>query len=335
MIEVKNLSYFYEAENNIKENVLENISLKINDGEFVAVLGHNGSGKSTFAKHLNAILQPSDGCIWIDGVSTSDEEMLWHIRSKVGMVFQNPDNQIVASVVEEDVAFAPENLGVEPKEIRKRVDKALETVGLSAYAEHDTHKLSGGQKQRVAIARALANNTKILLCDEPTSALDAETTNSVLKLLREVNEKLGVTIVIITHELDVIKSICNRVAVMRNGEVVELGDVYEVFTNPKHEFTKELLSHGQNFKLPEEVVQNVKGDIYKLTYKGDGATESILSQVTAENKVQFNILHGKIEYISSRPLGILFVNFSGDENSVQTVLVELKKKIFKLEKYTR
>lgn len=156
-----------------------------------------------------------------------------------------------------------------------------------------------------------------------------------MKLLREVNEKLGVTIVIITHELDVIKSICNRVAVMRNGEVVELGDVYEVFTNPKHEFTKELLSHGQNFKLPEEVVQNVKGDIYKLTYKGDGATESILSQVTAENKVQFNILHGKIEYISSRPLGILFVNFSGDENSVQTVLVELKKKIFKLEKYTR
>ena len=171
------------------------------------------------------------------------------------------------------------------------------------------------------------------MCDEPTSALDAETTNSVLKLLREVNEKLGVTIVIITHELDVIKSICNRVAVMKNGEVVELGDVYEVFTNPKHEFTKELLAHGQNFKLPEEIAGNVQGDIYKLIYKGDGATQSILSEVTAEHKVQFNILHGKIEYISSKPLGILFVNFAGSDDSVRKVTAEIEKRIFRLGKY--
>ncbi|MBO7289154.1 MAG: ATP-binding cassette domain-containing protein, partial [Clostridia bacterium] len=183
LIEVKNLSYFYEAEEGTPEKILDNINLKIEDGEFVAVLGHNGSGKSTFAKHLNAILQPTDGYIYIDGVSTSNDEMLWNIRSKVGMVFQNPDNQIVASVVEEDVAFAPENLGVKPEEIRKRVDDALDAVDMTEYKNHSSHMLSGGQKQRVAIAGIIAMKPSIIVMDEPTAMLDPIGRREVMKTI--------------------------------------------------------------------------------------------------------------------------------------------------------
>ena len=230
MIEVKNLSYFYEAENNIKENVLENISLKINDGEFVAVLGHNGSGKSTFAKHLNAILQPSDGCIWIDGVSTSDEEMLWHIRSKVGMVFQNPDNQIVASVVEEDVAFAPENMGVPPEEIRQRVDDALNAVDMSEFKKHSSHMLSGGQKQRVAIAGIIAMKPNIIVMDEPTAMLDPIGRREVMKTIEHLNSEYNITIILITHNMDeAVKA--KRVVVIDSGKILIDGTPKSVFKN--------------------------------------------------------------------------------------------------------
>lgn len=230
MIEVKNLSYFYEAENNIKENVLENISLKINDGEFVAVLGHNGSGKSTFAKHLNAILQPSDGCIWIDGVSTSDEEMLWHIRSKVGMVFQNPDNQIVATIVEDDVAFGPENLGVEPEEIRRRVDEALKNVGMYDFRLSEPHKLSGGQKQRVAIAGIIAMKPQCIVLDEPTSMLDPRGRREVMETVKMLNRDFGITVVFITHYMDEAAK-ANRVIVMDEGRIILDGTPKEVFKN--------------------------------------------------------------------------------------------------------
>lgn len=335
MIQFNNVSVSFK-DGKKPVNAVKNVTFAIEEKDIFGIAGGSGAGKSTLLRTINQLQKITEGDVIVNGKAVKElkHKELHDLRRNVGMIFQH-FNLAESKTVYENIAFSLEDAGWKKEDIEKRVTELLDFVKISEKRDVYPAKLSGGQKQRVAIARALANNTKILLCDEPTSALDAETTNSVLKLLREVNEKLGVTIVIITHELDVIKSICNRVAVMRNGEVVELGDVYEVFTNPKHEFTKELLSHGQNFKLPEEVVQNVKGDIYKLTYKGDGATESILSQVTAENKVQFNILHGKIEYISSRPLGILFVNFSGDEKSVQAVIDELKKKIFKLEKYAR
>lgn len=230
MIEVRNLSYYYETDNNTKEKVLENISLKVNDGEFVAVLGHNGSGKSTFAKHLNAILQPSDGCIWIDGVSTSDDQMLWHIRSKVGMVFQNPDNQIVASVVEEDVAFAPENLGVPTNEIRKRVDDALEAVDMTEYKKHSSHMLSGGQKQRVAIAGIIAMKPNIIVMDEPTAMLDPIGRREVMKTIEYLNSKYNITIILITHNMDeAVKA--KRVVVIDSGKILVDGTPKDVFKN--------------------------------------------------------------------------------------------------------
>ena len=230
MIEVNNLSFFYENDEGQSERVLNNINLKINDGEFVAVLGHNGSGKSTFAKHLNAILTPGDGCIYIDGVSTSDEEMLWHIRSKVGMVFQNPDNQIVASVVEEDVAFAPENLGVEPEEIRKRVDDALDAVDMLAFKNHSPHMLLGGQKPRVAIAGIIAMKPSIIVMDEPTAMLDPIGRREVMKTIEDLNTKYNITIVLITHNMDeAVKA--KRVVVIDGGNILIDDTPKNVFKN--------------------------------------------------------------------------------------------------------
>lgn len=315
-------------------NAVKNVSFQINDGDIFGIAGGSGAGKSTILRTINQLQKITSGKVTVDNydVGLLKHKELHELRRNIGMIFQH-FNLAESKTVFENIAFSLEDAGWSKADIEKRVDELLEFVKIPEKKNVYPSRLSGGQKQRVAIARALANNTKILLCDEPTSALDAETTASVLKLLKEVNEKLGVTIVIITHELDVIKSICNKVAVMKNGQVVELGEVYEVFTNPQADFTKELLKHGENFKLPEEIVNNVKNEIYKLTYKGDGATESILSQVTAHYNVQFNILHGKIEYISSKPLGILFVTFDGKNENINKVTEELSKKIFKLERY--
>jgi D-methionine transport system ATP-binding protein len=335
MIQFKDVSVRFD-DGKVPLQAVKNVSFEIQDGDIFGIAGGSGAGKSTLLRTINQLQKTTSGSVVVNGreVNGLKHKELHLLRRDIGMIFQH-FNLAESKTVYQNIAFSLEDAGWKKNDIKKRVDELLDFVKISDKKDVYPAKLSGGQKQRVAIARALANNTKILLCDEPTSALDAETTNSVLKLLREVNQKLGVTIVIITHELDVIKSICNKVAVMNNGQVVELGDVYEVFTNPTQEFTKELLSHGQNFKLPEEVVENVKGDIYKLTYKGDGATESILSEVTAANNVKFNILHGKIEYISSKPLGILFVNFEGSDENLKKVLDEIQKRIFKLEKYQR
>ncbi len=335
MIQFKDVSVRFD-DGKVPLQAVKNVSFEIQDGDIFGIAGGSGAGKSTLLRTINQLQKTTSGSVVVNGreVNGLKHKDLHLLRRDIGMIFQH-FNLAESKTVYQNIAFSLEDAGWKKNDIEKRVDELLDFVKISDKKDVYPAKLSGGQKQRVAIARALANNTKILLCDEPTSALDAETTNSVLKLLREVNQKLGVTIVIITHELDVIKSICNKVAVMNNGQVVELGDVYDVFTNPTQEFTKELLSHGQNFKLPEEVVENVKGDIYKLTYKGEGATESILSEVTAANNVKFNILHGKIEYISSKPLGILFVNFEGSDENLKKVLDEIQKRIFKLEKYQR
>lgn len=230
MIEVKDLAYSYIAENSQTEEILKNINISIQKGEFVAVLGHNGSGKSTFAKHLNAILLPMGGKVYIDGIDTSCEERLWDVRSRVGMVFQNPDNQIVASIVEEDVAFAPENLSVPPEEIRRRVDDALETVGMSEYKNHSPHMLSGGQKQRVAIAGIIAMKPDIIVMDEPTAMLDPIGRREVMKTIEDLNSIYGITIVLITHNMDeAVKA--KRVVVIDSGKVIIDDTPRNVFKN--------------------------------------------------------------------------------------------------------
>ncbi len=220
IIKTEDLHFSYPApEEGTTPVVLDGVSLDIAEGSFVAVLGHNGCGKSTLAKHMNAILLPSGGTVYVNGIDTSDEDRLLDIRRAVGMVFQNPDNQIVANVVEEDVAFAPENLGVPPAEIRQRVDDALKAVGMYGYREHAPHLLSGGQKQRVAIAGVIAMRPRCIVLDEPTAMLDPIGRRDVLNTIKTLNRERGVTVVLITHHMDEAAQ-ADRLIVMSKGRVV-------------------------------------------------------------------------------------------------------------------
>ncbi|MGL5086666.1 MAG: energy-coupling factor transporter ATPase [Clostridium sp.] len=230
MIKCENLSYKYMVNDGEKEvYAVNDVNLNVKKGEFLVVLGHNGSGKSTIAKHMNALLLPSSGKVIVDGLDTLDPSNLWNIRAKAGMVFQNPDNQIVATIVEEDVAFGPENLGVDPVEIRRRVDESLEKVGMSEYKRHAPHLLSGGQKQRIAIAGILAMKPDCIIFDEPTAMLDPSGRKDVLNNIKEINEKFGITIVLITHYMDEAAK-ADRVIVMDKGKVILEGVPREVFS---------------------------------------------------------------------------------------------------------
>ena len=226
-IEVENLKYRYP---NTTKLALDGLDFEIEKGSFTAVLGHNGSGKSTLAKHFNAILLPSGGKVYVKGMDTADENNIFNIRQSAGMVFQNPDNQMVAALVEDEVAFAPENLGVEPKEIRRRVDECLEIVNMTKYAQSSPSKLSGGQKQRVAIASVLAMNPEILILDEPTAMLDPKGRSEVIKTIKMLNEEKDITVVLITHYMDEAAQ-SDRTVVIDDGEIVLDGTPKEVFKN--------------------------------------------------------------------------------------------------------
>lgn len=224
IIQVENLCYDYVTEDENgkiveKNTALNNVNLSVPEGQFLAVLGHNGCGKSTFAKHFNAILTPTSGKVIVDGIDTSDEERLFDVRQTVGMVFQNPDNQLVATIVEEDVAFAPENLGVPPEEIRKRVDDALKQVDMYEFREHAPHQLSGGQKQRVAIAGIIAMRPRCIVMDEPTAMLDPKGRREVMKTIKQLNKEQGITVILITHYMDEAAQ-ADRVVVMDKGKVI-------------------------------------------------------------------------------------------------------------------
>ena len=231
MIKASNLTFKYINEDEKVEKVAVNsVSLEVKKGEFLVVLGHNGSGKSTIAKHMNALLLPTDGKMFVDGMDTVKDSLLWEIRSRAGMVFQNPDNQLVATIVEEDVAFGPENLGISPEEIRKRVDESLKKVGMYEYRKHAPHLLSGGQKQRIAIAGILAMMPKCIILDEPTAMLDPSGRKEVMKTIKDVNKNLGITIILITHYMDEAAQ-ADRVIVMDQGEIKLEGTPREVFSN--------------------------------------------------------------------------------------------------------
>lgn len=229
IIYIDHLCFSYHNEESGQDiPVLRDVSLSINKGEFLAVLGHNGSGKSTIAKHLNAILTPVSGRVLVEGIDTSDPSRLYDIRQRVGMVFQNPDNQMVANIVEEDVAFAPENLGVPPQEIRQRVDAALAAVNMTAFRRHAPHMLSGGQKQRVAIAGVLAMQPDILVLDEPTAMLDPSGRAEILSTIKKLNQSLGMTVVLITHYMDEAVQ-ADRVVVIDQGEIKMQGTPKQIF----------------------------------------------------------------------------------------------------------
>lgn len=219
MLQVKDVYFQYEYPDEPPQRVLEGIDLSIEKGSFVALLGHNGCGKSTLAKHFNAMLLPTGGTVLVRGIDTTDEEKKYEIRSTVGMVLQNPDNQLVSTVVEEDVAFGPENLGVPPEEIRRRVDDALKAVGMYEYREHAPHKLSGGQKQRVAIAGIIAMQPECIVLDEPTAMLDPQGRREVMETIRTLNRERGITVVLITHYMDEAVQ-ADRVVVMDEGKIL-------------------------------------------------------------------------------------------------------------------
>lgn len=271
-ISFENLSFKYAPQQ--PKWVLDKINLTIDEGSFVAVLGHNGSGKSTLAKHLNAILLPTEGKVYVDGIDTADEEKLFELRQRVGMVFQNPDNQIVATVVEEDVAFAPENLGVPPAEIRKRVDDALEAVGMSEYKEAASYHLSGGQKQRIAIAGVLAMMPKCIVLDEPTAMLDPQGRKEVMNTIRDLNRKAGITIVMITHYMNE-AVMADRVIVMDDGHIILDGDPYDVFSH-----VEELKAVGLDVPQTTELIYLLKRagvDIKKTVLTDEECADALYS----------------------------------------------------------
>lgn len=320
MIEIKNLTKIYSGK---KKQVVgvDDVSLTIRNGEIFGIIGYSGAGKSTLLRCLNLLERPTSGQVIIDGVDLTalNDKQLRQARLKIGMIFQH-FYLVSSKTVFENVAFALKAAKKPKNEIEKRVNELLEMVGLSDKRDAYPSQLSGGQKQRVGIARALANDPTVLLCDEATSALDPSTTKSILDLLKKINRELGITIVLITHEMEVVKDICDRVAVMQNGKIIELGTVYDIFTNPKEELTKSFINSVLQFELPEHLLQNRTGTIIKIQLKGDIAKEAVVSDMLQKFHVKGNILHGKMEYIQEMPLGIFVMELTGDPDEVERAI---------------
>ena len=316
MLEFQNITKIYESKN--KQIVgVDNVSLKINKGDIFGIVGYSGAGKSSLLRCVNLLERPSSGKVLVDGVDLTQlpGNELRKARLKIGMIFQH-FYLISQKTVGENIAFALRAAKTPKSEINERVKQLLEMVGLTDKKDVFPSQLSGGQKQRVGIARALANNPSILLCDEATSALDPKTTLSILKLLKQINEKLGITIVLITHEMNVVKEICNRMAIMQDGQVIEEGSVYDIFAQPMKPLTQEFINSVVSFEIPNEILMDVKGEVIKLLFKGDVAGEGVISDTVQRFNVKGNFLHGTIEYIQERPLGIFIMELQGEKNAV-------------------
>ena len=334
MIRTEDVYYEYipQGEDEAGVQAVKGVSMSVEQGSFVVVLGRNGSGKSTLARLMNGLLIPGKGTVIVDGIRTDNREMIWEIRKTLGLVFQNPDNQIVATTVEEDVAFGPENLGMPPEEIRVMIDRSLKMVNMEGYGDYAPHMLSGGQKQRVAIARALANNPRVLLSDEATSALDPDATESILQLLEKLNRELGLTIVIITHEMAVIRAICDKVAVMEQGHVVECGDTYRIFSRPRAEITRRFVSSTSGFSQADKLIARrdeilagkENGAFYLLLFTRDSLSQATVSRISREYGVDLDILLANIELLRGGSIGRMLVAASGNGESIQAALRDLK-----------
>lgn len=320
MIEVRGVTKTYQTKKGRVVGV-DHVSLKVNKGEIFGIVGYSGAGKSSLIRCLNLLEKPDKGEIIINGVSLTalSKKELRTARLKIGMIFQH-FYLVSSKTVYENIAFALKAAHKPKEEIEERVSELLEMVGLTDKRDVYPSQLSGGQKQRVGIARALANNPSVLLCDEATSALDPSTTKSILKLLKKINQELGLTIVLITHEMEVVKEICDRMAVMQDGKIIEEGNVYDLFANPKQPLTKEFINSILQFELPNHLLQEQDGKIVKVYFKGSIAEESVISDVFQQYKVKGNILHGKIEYIHEVPLGIFIMRLSGEPSEIERAI---------------
>ncbi|WP_172368988.1 ATP-binding cassette domain-containing protein [Sporosarcina jiandibaonis] len=316
MIELVNVTKTYNS-----VTAVDNVNLTIPKGEIFGIIGYSGAGKSTLLRCLNLLEKPTAGQVLInkkDLTALSKTEVRKE-RLKIGMIFQH-FHLISSAKVYDNIAFSMLAAGKTKDEIQLRVPELLEMVGLADRADHYPAQLSGGQKQRVGIARALANDPTVLLCDEATSALDPNTTASILKLLKEINVSLGITIVLITHEMEVVQQICHRVAVMENGKVIEVNEAYELFADPQTPLAKQFVQTVHSLTLPERLLKARTGSIAQITFRGDSAEDSIISETISRFKVTVNILHGQISYIQDRPLGILIVEIKGNQSEIERAI---------------
>lgn len=328
MIELKNITKVYE-DGDKKVHALKDISLEVKNGEVLGIIGYSGAGKSTLVRCINLLEKPTSGEVIVDNkdLTRLSPKDLRKIREKIGMIFQH-FNLMARRNVFENVAYPLKGKGLSKNDIAGKVNSLLELVGLKEKALTYPSQLSGGQKQRVAIARALANDPQVLLCDEATSALDPETTQSILKLIKEINEKLGLTIVIITHQMDVVKDICERVIVMEEGEIVEKGDIVQIFTNPKAKMTKKFMATVFHYDKVYELIESKEFDsqfsendiVARLSFVGSNAEKAFISQISKKFKVDANIISGNIEIIQGIPVGNLILKFSGFSEGVNRAI---------------
>lgn len=303
---------------------VNNVNLTIRPGEVFGIIGTSGAGKSTLLRTINMLQRPTHGQVSIGDtvISRATGRELRQHRQRIGMIFQH-FNLMHTRTVFENVAFSLRAAGKSRAEIAERVPAILELVGLTERANAYPAQLSGGQKQRVGIARGIANHPDVLLCDEPTSALDLETSASILALLKNINRELGITMVLISHEMNVIKSVCHRMAVMTGGNIVEEGDVFDVFSAPSHPFTRQLVNHANKIELPERFFQQAKGPLVKILFADDSVEQPVLSEVAQRFQVCVNILHGNIEYINDRALGHIIAQISHREAADDNVAAAL------------
>lgn len=309
MISVKNVNKFFG-----EKQVLKDVNIEINEGEIFGIIGHSGAGKSTILRCMNGLEPYQEGSVKVDGKEVKDlnEKEMRELRKDLGMIFQH-FSLLERKTVFENVALPLECFGYSKAEKEKRVMELLDLVGLKERRNDKPRNLSGGQKQRVAIARALANNPDILLSDEATSALDPKTTNSILDLLKNIQQKFGLTVVMITHQMEVIRDICNRVAVMADGRIVETGGVHHIFSAPQSEVTKELISYLPSTEEKGVEIMKTKGKmIIKLKFLGTIAEDPIISQAVRNFNIDLSILGGSIDHLSTMKVGHLFIELSGE-----------------------
>lgn len=328
MIELKNITKEFRDHNGESSIAVSNISLQIGKGKIFGIIGESGAGKSTLIRCINLLERPTSGEVYIEGQNMTDlsSSALATARRNIGMIFQH-FNLLSSATVFENVAF-PLRLSKAPKDsIKQRVDDLLSLVGLENKAMDYPAKLSGGQKQRVAIARALANNPQILLCDEATSALDPATTDSILSLLKDINKKLNITILLITHEMEVVKTICDKVAILNNGKLIEQGSIAEIFSYPKHELTKHFIESSVRIHIPanykEKLVERFstgKHMLIKLEISGQSEANAAISDIAGLYSVKSNIVCAQMDYIGGLKFGVILIEFEGQhENEILAV----------------
>ncbi|WP_047980521.1 methionine ABC transporter ATP-binding protein [Ornithinibacillus contaminans] len=328
MIEFRNISKTFKVGGR-EVNAVKDVSLTIEQGEIFGIIGFSGAGKSTLLRLVNLLESPTNGSVQVQGVDVGSlsQKDVRKLRRRIGMIFQN-FNLFSSRTVAGNVAYPLKLAGMPKKEIKERVAELLRFVGLTDKASDYPEQLSGGQKQRVGIARALATSPDILICDEATSALDPDTTGEILRLLKKVNKDLGITILLITHEMHVIQAICDRVAVMEEGEVIESDSVFDVFTNPQHLTTQRFIQSVQQDRpsaaLLEEWRRKGGKNLYRVIFKGEVASDPVLSRVTRKFDVDVNIVYGSVRELQEKLYGNLLVSFEGPKSNVSNVLSALE-----------